>query len=638
MKKIVLMIGLVALGIPHTKAQSPIQQQIDATSPDLFVKAKMFSVIPANTNQAATLKEYVSRFTLLQVDENILKQLARMKEDALEIDIPFENTITTVQLIRSNVIDAQTVFTSQSGQGKQPLTYTPGAYYYGVIKNQPHTVVAISFFDDNIIGVIANDNGNYVLGKRNTSDTQSNEYLIYNDKDLLIPNTFACGTDTRPNEIPILPSMPETLTAAGDHCVKVYIETDQQIFINQGRNTNSVLNFVTGLFNVVRTLYQNESINTSISQVNVWITPDPYIGLTKTEDVLPAFSNAMNGGFNGDLAHLLSASYNDGGRGYINSLCSTASDRVAVSSGLQNTTSPFPTYSRGVKVVTHEIGHNLGSKHTHDCVWMWNGKKNNALDGCGPALGCGFGCDANPDGCSMPALPLHGWYGGTIMSYCDLLTRSHGIGIGFSYGFGQQPGDRIRDNVYGATCLASCCPDNVTITGLYNQLFTESQTWIKSSGQTTIPNTANVRLDADPASGYVDLYPTAATDFFLAAPIGDGVFIAHPFDGCGTGIPTFAPDRLAAAKLLGKNEMKEIPSLTIYPNPTTESFTLTYGTEDITHATIQVTTILGDIEPVSIKEIDAQTKEITFTKPKPGIYLLLLHTNNLTERKLIIIE
>ncbi len=625
MKKIVLMMGLVALGILHTKAQSPIQQQIDAISPDLFVKAKMFSVIPANTNQAATLKEYVSRFALLQVDENILKQLARMKEDALEIDIPFENTVATVQLIRSNVIDAQTVFTSQSGQGKQPLTYTPGAYYYGVIKNQPHTVVAISFFDDNIIGVIANDNGNYVLGKRNTSDTQSNEYLIYNDKDLLIKNNnTVCGTDTRSSSIPVFPLDSYTLTGTSN-CVKVYIETDQQIFINQGRNTTRVINFVTGLFNVVRTLYQNERINTSISQINVWTTPDPYIGLTKTEDVLPAFGSAMSSGFNGDLAHLFSASYRDGGRGHLNSLCLTASKRVAVTSGMSNTIVPFPTYSEDANIVTHEMGHNLGSDHTHDCVWNGDGT---AIDGCGPNAGY---APKSPGGCPTAAEPPNG---GTIMSYCYLRP----VGVNFNRGFGNQPGYLISMNVYRASCLLSCCASDLSITGTYSTFLTESQTWIKSSGQTTILNTANVRLDADPWGGYVDLYPTAATDFFLAAPVGDGMFIAHPFDGCGLAIPTFSPDRLATAKLLGKNETKEIPSLTIYPNPTTESFTLTYGTEDITHATIQVTTILGDIEPVSIKEVDAQTKEITFTKPKPGIYLLLLHTNNLTKRKLIIVE
>jgi hypothetical protein len=89
-------------------------------------------------------------------------------------------------------------------------------------------------------------------------------------------------------------------------------------------------------------------------------------------------------------------------------------------------------------VVTHEIGHNLGSSHTHACVWNGN---NTAIDGCGPTAGYSEGCTA--------ALPV----AGTIMSYCHLVS---GVGIDFNLGFGPQPGDRIRSEVYNAPCLAAC--------------------------------------------------------------------------------------------------------------------------------------------------------------------------------------
>jgi hypothetical protein len=43
------------------------------------------------------------------------------------------------------------------------------------------------------------------------------------------------------------------------------------------------------------------------------------------------------------------------------------------------------------------------------------------------------------------------------MSYC---TPSSGVGINFANGFGQQPGDLIRNTVYNAECLTRCCEKN----------------------------------------------------------------------------------------------------------------------------------------------------------------------------------
>jgi hypothetical protein len=94
-------------------------------------------------------------------------------------------------------------------------------------------------------------------------------------------------------------------------------------------------------------------------------------------------------------------------------------------------------------VVTHEQGHNLGSSHTHACVWNGNGT---AIDGCGPAAGYTEGtCAAGP----LPTSAVKG----TIMSYCHLVS---GIGINFNLGFGPQPTAVIVNAVNGASCLTTC--------------------------------------------------------------------------------------------------------------------------------------------------------------------------------------
>ena len=98
----------------------------------------------------------------------------------------------------------------------------------------------------------------------------------------------------------------------------------------------------------------------------------------------------------------------------------------------------FPTYSWNVQVFAHEMGHNMGSNHTQSCSWNGN---NTAIDACSPTEG---GC-ASTYGACPPG-------GGTIMSYCNVTN----CGIDFNNGFGQQPGDLIRNRYNNAACTLTC--------------------------------------------------------------------------------------------------------------------------------------------------------------------------------------
>ena len=91
--------------------------------------------------------------------------------------------------------------------------------------------------------------------------------------------------------------------------------------------------------------------------------------------------------------------------------------------------------------MTHEMGHSLGSPHTHACAWNGN---STAIDGCGPSAGYSEGCDA--------PLPTNG---GTIMSYCHLVPS---VKIDFLNGFGPQPAALIRNTVNSKGCLAQIVP------------------------------------------------------------------------------------------------------------------------------------------------------------------------------------
>ncbi|MEZ5004176.1 MAG: PKD domain-containing protein [Chitinophagales bacterium] len=149
---------------------------------------------------------------------------------------------------------------------------------------------------------------------------------------------------------------------------------------------------------------------------------------------------------NGDLGQLVAL--DPGGLGGvargIGTLCINDDGKVSYSD-VNATFNDVPAFSFTVEVITHELGHLIGSPHTHGCYWNGN---NTQIDDCGN-IG-----QASPEGASCYARfnPIVPSNGGTIMSYCHL----NPTGINFAHGFGEQPGDLVRIFYNNATCLTPC--------------------------------------------------------------------------------------------------------------------------------------------------------------------------------------
>ncbi|HNR08039.1 MAG TPA: M12 family metallo-peptidase [Saprospiraceae bacterium] len=386
----------------------------------------------------------VKKSTLVKLNRDELRQLYHSKQQRLELSIPYESGNLELELIRTDLFSPDFTVISNESNG-QALPIETGAFYRGIVRNDPNSLATFSFFPDEAIGIVATDQGNIVVGNYNTS--RKEEYVIYNDHELSQPFSFECQTpEVEPGselaeEIRRLSSQLKLETRA-NRCVRFYLELDNTLVTEKG-GAQGAVNWISGVYNQIQALYALDQISFTISQIFTWTTNDPYSG-SSTSTALNSFrSNRPS--YNGDLAHLISrGAPTGGGVAWVNALCSTYGYAY---SWVNSSYSNFPTYSWTVNVLAHETGHNLGSPHTHSCTWSGG-----PIDGCGPTYNSAY----KEGTCANGPIPSGG---GTIMSYCHLLST----GINLNKGFGPLPATLITNRINAATCLSASCTINVTV-------------------------------------------------------------------------------------------------------------------------------------------------------------------------------
>jgi hypothetical protein len=390
------------------------------------------------------LSNEVSNAEIYNIDEAQVSSFFKdgINNELLEIELPIKNGKNLVlSLYKTDVLgDDFNVFAASNRF--IPFEYQKGLYYWGIVNGDEQSIASLSFTKEGISGFIYSNHETYNLGKLND---KSDQYILVKESELKISNTLGCDVE---DDIHVIGRGISSGSRVVDsnRCVQMYLEIDNDIFVQKG-GMQQTTDYITAVFAQVAILYANEDINFGINEIVVWDVSDPYTG-PGTDVFLNQFRANVGSTFNGDLAHLVGYQ-GGGGIAYVDVLCNPSYGHGY--SDINSTFSIVPTYSWTVEVLTHEIGHNLGSRHTHNCVWNGNGT---AIDRCGPAAGY----DAQQCNSSAP-IPSSG----TIMSYCHLVS---GVGIDFNLGFGPQPGDLIRDRVYNASCLVACAPPTADDAGI----------------------------------------------------------------------------------------------------------------------------------------------------------------------------
>lgn len=409
-----------------------------------FESIRLFQ--PSSSDNSSILSSAVSKASFYVLDRTALRNLNNSRSENIILKLPQSGgKLLELELARVYFLPADFKIKTSSGKS---IDYKGGLYFHGIIKGDNNSIAAVSIFENEVIGIISNSEGNFNLGSvTDDRGNNTNEYIFYNENDLKKEQSFNCGVGDGNSELNRSDKRIKVNTS--DHTsttspVRMYYVCDYQMFLDKG-SVNNVGNYVTAVFNQVKLLYQNELIPIVVSSINVYDTPDPYVsyGTEQTEEILKAFGTNTQNAFVGDLAQLLSTRTPvTGAIAWVNVLCQSyepgsQSGRYAFCE-IENTYQNVPVYSWTVEVMAHETGHNFGSQHTHACVWpVFSGGGIGAIDSCyNSEGGCFTGTRPNPNG--------------TIMSYCHLPV---GGGINFNIGFGNLPGDTIRSGYNLALCI-----------------------------------------------------------------------------------------------------------------------------------------------------------------------------------------
>ncbi len=452
MRKTHLLFALLAAFILQGLATSTLQAQSITKRPiaeqltnvkNSGIAFNPVSLFTVNANRSALLQADIKRSVAVTLDMNKLSAVVAANEDAMLFSFPYDGKTISLELYKVNILtDDFTVITDQSNG--QAVPYTPGVYYRGMVNGDENSVAALSFFEGEMMGVVSSDEFlNLNIGKSTAVGAKADDYVIYSDNYIPLQSP-GCATPENPEYAELMKEYAANSGAVRTvKCVKIYYEMDNNLYINSGSTTTGATNWMTAVHNNVATLFTNDAITTSLSQVFVWTTGDPYNGTSSSSQLSKFKTNRPT--FNGDLGQLVGI--DPGGLGgvasTINGMCSSSNKYCY--SDVDYSYNNVPTYSWTIMVCTHELGHLMGSAHTQNCGWPGG-----AIDNCYTTEG----------GCSPGPAPIGG---GTIMSYCHLT----GYGINFNKGFGPLPAGAIQGAVDAANCLSTSCAGTcVTPTGL----------------------------------------------------------------------------------------------------------------------------------------------------------------------------
>ena len=383
------------------------------TPDQLFIPATQYGSLSMAT---PPLPANVAPFTLDLAQFNLLRDnLADGRQVQLSIQLEQGYSVVAV-LTRFSVFTKNATLKAQSATSLKAIDKPRSILLRGEIVGTPNSSVMLALYSDKAFGRVILNNRTYELCKlpdnsvEGTADQHSSNNPVFafvDQSHLQKPNTWLCATteETTPRFSGGRSKKSTEKAQAASYTVEVALEGDYDYYLDNGSNTTDATDYAEAVIASASDIYKRD-VNTTltISSWKVWTSADPYTGTSANTMLgqLKTYWQNNNGSVTRTITHLFSGVNGIGGVAYLDGLCNKAKGYSVA--GLNSTyTYPNANYTWDTDVAAHEIGHNVGSPHTHSCTW------NPPIDSCYDSEG---GCFTNTVARK-----------GTIMSYCHLTNQ-----------------------------------------------------------------------------------------------------------------------------------------------------------------------------------------------------------------------
>ena len=396
---------------------------------------------------------------VFKIKQDVIDFLYLQDFEELNIKIPIDSSFQTISLNRTIIssISGKVILLSGGVVEKSKiLTYVGSNFEYA----GSNTTVT---FNETYISILyTNNNIEYYTTNQIDND------LYYFNQSIDNGGNGICGSNTDNIDADIEPISnilnEDEFKILNVVEVKVDMHASNSLWVDFGRNIDRVTTYLTTLFNNVQNVFERDAQNfgevfvLKLNDIVIYDTGNPFRiwdnGVYNTDAVdesIENFSNYFGSSQNkstGNIASLIVGSNCLGrpcwpvGNGYqvngvaiglnLNNLC-TKSKNVNLFGTFPRNGIPNPGDFSQLMLMAHEIGHTLGSPHTHACFW-----NNNRT-----ALDSFFTLEGN---C-------------TVDNRQDATIISYGRDdISFKNGFSKQPADQIKKVVRNSTCLSGGGP------------------------------------------------------------------------------------------------------------------------------------------------------------------------------------